>query len=86
MNPFTYIIIYLSVCVLIILIIPAVRNQWSEFITSIPMYYRRIEGDITSSKLKKVSKKTGLTLILGISICLFFIGTLVFLPFLIKNH
>jgi hypothetical protein len=81
-----YILIYLSICALITIFVPAVRNQWKEFVVkSIPQCYKDIDWNIDLNSLQKAIKKIMISLLLGICVCLFFVGTVVFLPFLIKN-
>ncbi|PXV67355.1 hypothetical protein CLV62_10328 [Dysgonomonas alginatilytica] len=81
MNTSTYLIIYLSICALAVIAIPAVRNQWKDFIKSIPQNYRVIEKG-SYNKMIKVF----LFIIFPFVMILFFILTPLLLPLLIKYN
>lgn len=95
MYTFTYIIIYLSICAVVIMVIPAARNQWKEFVRSIPQRYKDIDlhtlsdtlfsDKIKYPNLKKWLRKIAATIIFVFIGILFFILTPLILPFLIKS-
>lgn len=85
MNTYTYVAIYLLTNALIIAFVPEARGQYREFIKLIPQYYKRFRWDFTTSKLKKAAKKTLMTLLLVMFLCLIFILALPLLPILIKR-
>ena len=83
-------IIYISICILAILLIPAVKNQWVGFIKVIPGRYKQIDwsaiSDPEKPSIARTAKKVVLTLITVICICLFFILTPLLIPLLIKKE
>lgn len=75
MGTFTYIIIYISICALMIVFIQSVRSQWRDFIMkSIPQGF----------KDKKLEIKIILSPLLIVVIILFFILTPLLLPILMR--
>lgn len=95
MDTSTYVIIYLSICAVVIIVIPAARNQWKEFIHSIPQKYKDIDLNTLADTLsndkkkhpnfKRWMKKTIITILFVFVGVLFFIITPLILPLLIKN-
>lgn len=75
MNIFTYIIIYLLICALIITFVPVARSQWKDFIINPTSY---------SYKDKRLAIKIFISLLLIVMIIMFFILTPLLLPMLIK--
>lgn len=85
MNTYTYIIIYLSICALMIIFISAVRRQWGEFFIIIPQYYRDMRK-INHTTLKVWMARMLLSIVFIVTIPIFFVLTPFLVPFLIEKE
>jgi|GEM_PF-2861408 len=82
MNEFIYIAIYSSICIAIILLIPAVRNQWKICHQELFVgTYRKIDKNFKLTPFSRICKKILMTLLLTIVVCLAFLAT----PFTINR-
>jgi hypothetical protein len=69
----------------VILLVPAVRNQWKKCYKELILYtYRKISWDLNSSEFVKTLKRIFTTIFLAISICLVFLATPFVIPLCIK--
>ena len=83
MNTYTYLIIYLSICALVVILIPAVKRQWGEFIKSKPQDFKKFEKK-NYTPLRIWMIKILLSILLVVVVVIFFIITPLLLPLLIK--